>query len=138
MEAKLRRQLELKVAYRAVAKAQKLILAELARRTAEELEAKPESYKDYDEFEDVTEELQSRLNARMETLRSYREEEEARLERIKHAQELIVRGKFQVNEELVSLQINELTCHKAKSRGQPRRSLATSSARASYHISVFN
>jgi len=100
MEAKLRRQLELKVAYRAVAKAQKLILAELARRTAEELEAKPESYKDYHEYEDVTEELQSRLNERMETLRSYQEQEEARLERMKRAQELIVRGKFQVNEEL--------------------------------------
>lgn len=94
VEAKLRRQLELKVAYRAVAKAQKLILAELARRTAEELEANTEAHKDYDEYEDVTEELEVRLLQRLQMLQASFDQEEARMKRMLAAQEHILKEKF--------------------------------------------
>jgi len=99
VEAKLRRQLELKVAYRAVAKAQKLVLAELARRTAEELEANIEAHKNYEEYEEITEQLELRLNQRLQILQSFFDEEEARLKRIMLAQEHIIKEGYRVSNE---------------------------------------
>jgi hypothetical protein len=65
IEADLRRQLNLKMSYRSVVKALKPILAELARRSIDELETEDELYQQCDEYTGVENELYAYLNRRL-------------------------------------------------------------------------
>ena len=65
IEADLRRQLILKTSYRSVAKALKPILAELARRSTNELREDPEAHTRCEEYEVVTAQLRQRLQRRL-------------------------------------------------------------------------
>lgn len=68
IEADLRRQLNLKMAYRAVAKLQKLALAELSRRSLEEIENDPESHKKTEQYHVVQGEINRQLEKRLSVL----------------------------------------------------------------------
>lgn len=73
IEADLRRQLQLKTNYRAVAKALKPILAELAKRAIEEIREDDEAYRRHEQFEMVSRQLKTRLHERLASLNeSYR------------------------------------------------------------------
>ncbi|KAI9728767.1 MAG: hypothetical protein M1828_002873 [Chrysothrix sp. TS-e1954] len=76
IEADLRRQLELKVAYRAVVKGLKPVLAELVDRTVHSLEDDHHAHEQYDEYNTIATELDCRLQRRLEVL-----EEQSRLEK---------------------------------------------------------
>ena len=65
IEASLRRQLQLKTNYRAVAKALKPILAELARRSIEEIKKEAEACKRYEQYDTVLQQINMRLNERL-------------------------------------------------------------------------
>lgn len=100
VEIDLRRQLELKVAYRAVAKALKPMLAELADRTARELEADEERHQAYPEYDRMITELDHRLSQRIASVQASLREEEARFERDIKAKERIIRHRFEVSKSL--------------------------------------
>ena len=68
IEADLRRQLHLKMGYRAVAKALKPILAELAKRSVDELLANEEYHRQKQEYELVMEQLDRQLRDKLQTL----------------------------------------------------------------------
>ena len=73
IEADLRRQLQLKTNYRAVAKALKPILAELAKRAIEEIREDDEAYSKHKQYEIVLKQLKTRLQERLAYLNeSYR------------------------------------------------------------------
>jgi hypothetical protein len=65
IEADLRRQLHLRLGYRAVAKALKPILAELAQRTLKNVRADEEALKESNEYRTVQAELDARLAERL-------------------------------------------------------------------------
>ena len=65
IEADLRRQLQLKTNYRAVAKALKPILAELARRSIEEIKEDVDAYKKHEQYEAVLQQINDRLSKRL-------------------------------------------------------------------------
>lgn len=94
IEVDLRRQLELKIAYRAVAKALKPVLLDLADRAARELESDEQLHKQYPEYQEIVEELEWRLNQRLRMLEAQLQEEEARLQREYEAKHQIVRGRY--------------------------------------------
>lgn len=96
VEVALRRQLELKVAYRAVVKALKPLLVELANRAGDELQMNKELYKTFPEYEHVLSELKERLDQRENLLAARLYEEEQRLDRIKQAKEESIRRTFEV------------------------------------------
>lgn len=96
VEVDLRRQLELRVAYRALAKAFKPILAELADRTAQEQRANAELYKQCPEYQEVLDELEEHLNARLALLQTEHDEEESRLQRMYKADLQIVSAHYEV------------------------------------------
>jgi len=96
VEVDLRRQLELRIAYRALAKALKPILAELADRTAQEQRANAELYKQCPEYQEVLGELQEHLDARLALLQTEHDEEESRLQRMYKADEQIVYAHYEV------------------------------------------
>jgi hypothetical protein len=64
IEADLRRQLSLKTSYRAVAKALKPVLAELAQRSIDEIEEDEEAHKASEQYEIVRDQLDARLAKR--------------------------------------------------------------------------
>jgi len=68
IEADLRRQLHLKMGYRAVAKALKPILAELAKRSVDELLTNEEYHRQKQEYELVMEQLDRQLRDKLQTL----------------------------------------------------------------------
>ena len=68
IEADLRRQLHLKMGYRAVAKALKPILAELAKRSVDELLVNEEYHRQKQEYDLVMEQLDRRLRDKLQTL----------------------------------------------------------------------
>jgi hypothetical protein len=61
IEADLRRQLQLKMGYRAVAKALKPVLAELAKRAADELVTNEDYHKENEAYEEIISQLDQRL-----------------------------------------------------------------------------
>jgi len=97
IEDMLQRQLELKVSYRVVTKALKPVLAELARRTVQELEVDPEMHKNYAEFDEVEEELSNRLHQRLLLVSSSMQLEEARLKRAYEAQIALASASFEAS-----------------------------------------
>lgn len=97
IEVDLRRQLELKVAYRAIAKALKPVLAELADRTARELSDDGELLMQYREHADIIEELDTRLRQRLEIIQASLKEEEDRMQREQAAKKLLIRDHYEVS-----------------------------------------
>lgn len=97
IEVDLRRQLELKVAYRAIAKALKPVLAELADRTARELREDEELLMQYPEYANIMEELDARLRQRLEVIQASLEEEEHRMHREQIAKKLMIRDRCEVS-----------------------------------------
>lgn len=96
IEADMRRQLELKIAYRAVTKALKPVLTEIARRTQADLEGDPELHSQYDEFDAITEDLEKRLQQRLTILEHEYQLHEARLTRRMEAEKEIIESACQV------------------------------------------
>jgi hypothetical protein len=86
IEVDLRRQLELRVGYRALAKALKPILAELAARTLRDLESDEELHKQCPEYQQVLDDLDERLKSRLAYINSEHDLEEQRLHRAHIAQ----------------------------------------------------
>lgn len=115
IEVLLRRQLELKVSYRAVTKALKPILAELAERTARELEADTELYKNYDAYAEVEEELNAYLERRLRFLEDSGNLQEARLNRVFEAEQALISAGYRVRSSICACQDPELTISVAKS-----------------------
>lgn len=68
VEACLRRQLQLRIGHRAISKALKPVLIELARRTALNLEKKQDEEEFLEAEKELNEELDKRLRARMEVI----------------------------------------------------------------------
>jgi len=96
IEADLRRQLQLKTAYRSVVKALKPLLGELAERTITGLENDPDFHKRSDQYHVVSAELDDGLKQRLAVLDHTREEKLASLNRIREAEEQIQRKEFEV------------------------------------------
>lgn len=114
VEVDLRRQLELRIAYRALAKALKPILAELADRTAQELRANEELYKQCPEYQEVMEELEEHLSARLALLQTEHDEEEQRLQRMYGADQQIVHAHYEVIRLLRSMNNMLIVAQQAK------------------------
>lgn len=93
IEADLRRQLQLKTNYRAVAKALKPILAELAKRAIEEIKEDDEAYKRHEQYETVSRQLKTRLQERLANLN-----ESYRLKR-KYAEDALQTDQIAIREE---------------------------------------
>jgi hypothetical protein len=72
IEADLRRQLQLRLAYRSVAKALKPLLAELSQRSIDALEDDEEAHQQGEEYTAVMTELDTRLQRRLEVLENER------------------------------------------------------------------
>lgn len=68
IEADLRRQLHLKMGYRAVAKALKPVLAELSKRSIDELLTNEEYHKENEAYEEVIAQLDKRLQHKLQLL----------------------------------------------------------------------
>jgi len=68
VEADLRRQLQLKVGYRAVAKALKPLLQELATRTIDAIQENPEEHRESDQYKIVQAQLDARYRERVNAL----------------------------------------------------------------------
>jgi len=100
IEVDLRRQLELRVGYRALAKALKPLLAEIANRTARDLKAEDELYKQCPEYQEVLEELDERLQQRLDVIQTEHDEEEQRLHRIHAAEDVIIHDSYEVCDRL--------------------------------------
>ncbi|OCL14559.1 hypothetical protein AOQ84DRAFT_384632, partial [Glonium stellatum] len=96
IEADLRRQLQLKTAYRSVVKALKPILGELADRTITGLENEPDFHKQSDQYHVVSTQLNNGLKQRLAVLNHTREEKLACLDRIRDAEEQIQRKQFEL------------------------------------------
>ncbi|KAF2462336.1 hypothetical protein BDY21DRAFT_418240 [Lineolata rhizophorae] len=106
IEADLRRQLHLKMGYRAVAKVLKPILDELAQRTLNDLENDPQLYKQYEEYDEIQAELRDRLGDRLTTVENQRKHKVGTLSRVMIAQEEMIRAEYinrvlQVQEDLL-------------------------------------
>lgn len=66
IEADLRRHLNLKMTYRSVVKALKPVLAELSRRSLDELETEDDAYQNCDEYHEVMSELDRYMKRRLD------------------------------------------------------------------------
>lgn len=80
IEAAMRRQAQLKSAYRAVARAQKNILAEVTQRTVDDLEASSTYHTEVEEYEAVMEKLDAALAKRKSVIQA---QHEMRLKQLK-------------------------------------------------------
>ncbi|KAJ9641817.1 hypothetical protein H2199_005030 [Coniosporium tulheliwenetii] len=92
IEANLRRQLQLKTAYRSVVKALKPVLAELAQRSLDDLQNEPTAHEKVDQYHAVKAALDNQLKERLATLERTREVKLARIQR-QYDGEYIVRKK---------------------------------------------
>jgi hypothetical protein len=97
VETNLRRQLELKMNYRSLAKVQKTILEELSKRTLENLKNDPEFHKQTPEYDNVMGELDQRFQSRMNQLNSERQLKLDQLERVTIAEKHIQEQQFIVS-----------------------------------------
>ena len=100
VEADLRRQLELKVVYRAAVKALKPILAELAERTRADLDSDEELHKEYEGYHEITAELDECLQNQLAVIEVQHRLEEQRLQRMHEAKTCIRKAAYEVFVEL--------------------------------------
>ncbi|KAF2811839.1 uncharacterized protein BDZ99DRAFT_519083 [Mytilinidion resinicola] len=96
IEADLRRQLQLKTAYRAIVKALKPVLGELAQRTLTGLEDDPEYHKQSDDYHLVAQELLRYKKQRIAVVDNKKRLAAEELERRKTAEEHIQREQFAI------------------------------------------
>lgn len=89
IETDLRRQLNLKMSYRSLAKAQKLILDELSNRTTRSLEKDLDYHTKCPEYEALMAELNQRRDSRLDEINAMRTFRLDELERIRIAEERI-------------------------------------------------
>ena len=83
------------------AKALKPLLAEIANRTVKDLkEEEEELYKQCPEYQEVLDELDERLQRRLDVIQTEHDEEEQRLERIHAAQDVIIHDSYEVCDRL--------------------------------------
>ncbi|EON61736.1 hypothetical protein W97_00952 [Coniosporium apollinis CBS 100218] len=92
IEANLRRQLQLKTAYRSVVKALKPVLAELAQRSLDDLQNEPTAHEKVDQYHTVKAALDNQLKERLATLERTREVKLAKIQR-QYDSEYIVKKK---------------------------------------------
>ena len=94
VETDLRRQLNLKMSYRSLAKVQKLLLEELANRTTKSLEEDPEFHRKCPEYEAVMAQLDQRRDARLDQVNAMRTYRLEQMERVRIAEEHIQREQY--------------------------------------------
>ncbi|EUC42819.1 hypothetical protein COCMIDRAFT_102474 [Bipolaris oryzae ATCC 44560] len=94
VETDLRRQLNLKMSYRSLAKVQKLLLEELATRTTKNLEDDPDFHKKCPEYEAVMAQLDQRRDARLDQVNAMRTYRLEQMERVRIAEEHIQREQY--------------------------------------------
>ncbi|PVI02008.1 hypothetical protein DM02DRAFT_627206 [Periconia macrospinosa] len=94
VETDLRRQLNLKMSYRSLAKVQKLILEELSNRAVRNLENDRDYYKRVLEYQPLMDALDQRKERRLAQLNALRKEKLDQLERVRIATEHIEREKY--------------------------------------------
>ena len=97
IEADMRRQLELKIAYRAVVKSLKPVLAELAERTEEDLTKNPDRHGEFAEYDSVIAELDARLEARLAAIHSGLREEKKRIKREYAAVQALATSRYMIH-----------------------------------------
>jgi hypothetical protein len=105
IEADLRRQLHLRLGYRAVAKALKPLLAELAQRTLNDVRRDEEALKESNEYKVVQAELDARLAQRLGHIDAEKRIKAANLNEMLHALKQVETEKFLVNSVSSYLQI---------------------------------
>ena len=94
VEAAMRRQAELKSAYRAIARAQKAVLAEIAQRTVDDLEANPELHTQTVEYENVKEGLDEALEKRDYLLQAQHELNIKQLRQTLEAEQAMLKARW--------------------------------------------
>jgi hypothetical protein len=104
IETDLRRQLNLKMNYRTLAKVQKTILEELSSRTTNNLKNDPEYYKQVPAYKPLMAALDQRKADRIAQVDALRREKLDQLERVRIATEHIEREKYIVSSLLYYLQ----------------------------------
>ncbi|KAH7117777.1 hypothetical protein B0J11DRAFT_583168 [Dendryphion nanum] len=72
VETDLRRQLNIKMGYRSVAKYQKLLLEELSNRTIKGLEEEPDYHKKFPQYQQIMDELDQRRQSRLHQIEAER------------------------------------------------------------------
>jgi hypothetical protein len=97
VETDLRRQLNLKMNYRSLAKLQKNILEELSNRATNSLENDPNFYKRCPEYEPLMAGLDRHKDSRLSQVNALRTEKLAQLERVRIATEHIEKKKYIVS-----------------------------------------
>lgn len=97
VETDLRRQLNLKMSYRSLAKVQKSLLEELSNRTTNSLENDPDYYKKCPEYEPLMAALDEHKERRLSQVKAQRSEKLEQLERVRVATEHIERQKYLVS-----------------------------------------
>lgn len=97
VETDLRRQLNLKMSYRSLAKIQKNILEELSNRTTNSLENDAEYYKQCPEYEPLMAALDQRKEQRMAEINALKSTKLDQLERVRIATEHIEKQKYIVS-----------------------------------------
>lgn len=96
VEAALRRQLHLRMNYRAVAKALKPILAELSHRSLRELENNPKAHEEASEYAGVKEGLHQHFEHRLAWLSKHKELSKKRLNDMLEAEMEMRRSQYEV------------------------------------------
>lgn len=93
IEVDLRRQLNLKMSYRSLAKIQKNILDELSNRTTTSLDDDPHFHKQCPEYEPLMAALDQYKQSRLDSVQALREEKLAQLKRVDEAERRIAKEK---------------------------------------------
>lgn len=93
VERAMQRQAELKSAYRALARAQKTVLAEIAQRTVDDLDSNPELHLQTIEYQGVIDGLNAALEERTQRLETQHKLNEAQLKETLQAQERALKAK---------------------------------------------
>lgn len=96
VECDMRRQLELRVSFRAVIKALKPVLGELATRTENTLEQDPKLHEQYPEHDEIQQYLEDCLQERLRTIDAQRFQESERLTRMRDADLDMLQSRFEV------------------------------------------
>jgi len=103
IEADLRRQLHLRLAYRAVTKALKPVLAELAQRTIDDVRNDEDAIKESDEHDRVQTELDALLSERLRVVENERRIKAAHLEAQMKAHKEVLEVQYLVSPEFFVL-----------------------------------
>ncbi|KAF2031593.1 hypothetical protein EK21DRAFT_99544 [Setomelanomma holmii] len=94
IETDLRRQLNLKMSYRSLAKVQKTLLEELSNRTVKNLEDDVDYHKKCPEYEPLMALLQQRRDSRVDQIDAFRTYRLEQLQRVRTAEERIQREQY--------------------------------------------